>query len=343
MTELKKEKLKEQLERLLVLVIDERSMISSKILAAAERNVRECIYNGQNSTELWGGLPVVLLFGDDYQLMPVNKDGAIHGYAKRLGRSVNYRTEKMTASQYFSYRGDWLFTEVMTEQVYLLTKNYRVQDEKFKELLEHVRVGEPTKEDAEHIMKLHSVFYRADKQFKEKIENHKKTMWLFAKNTQVRDKNRDKLVDTSVKAKVPVARLDCWFDTNKLQNGTERHAVRSHFESNSYVRHTDLCVGSRVSIKNWNILPSAGLYNGSIGTVIEIVYKDNPIGPNDKENDHLPNYVVVDFPHLNLPPYIKPWDAKHPTVVPNYLLIHQVIVHLQCISHETCINAKPTN
>ena len=314
LTELKKEKLKEQLERLLVLVIDERSMISSKILAAAERNVRECIYNGQNSTELWGGLPVVLLFGDDYQLMPVNKDGAIHGYAKRLGRSVNYRTEKMTASQYFSYRGDWLFTEVMTEQVYLLTKNYRVQDEKFKELLEHVRVGEPTKEDAEHIMKLHSVFYRADKQFKEKIENHKKTMWLFAKNTQVQDKNRDKLVDTSVKAKVPVARLDCWFDTNKLQNGTERHAVRSHFETNSYVRHTDLCVGSRVSIKNWNILPSAGLYNGSIGTVIEIVYKDNPIGPNDKENDHLPNYVVVDFPHLNLPPYIKPWDAKHPTV-----------------------------
>lgn len=314
LTEKKKENLKKQLERLLVLVIDERSMISSKVLAAAERNIRECIYNGQNSTELWGGLPVVLLFGDDYQLMPVNKDGAIHGYSKRLGRTVHHRTEKMTASQYFSYRGDWLFTEVMTEQVYFLTKNYRVQDKKFKQLLERVRTGQPTEQDAEHIMKLHSTFYKADKQFKDKIENHERTMWLFAKRRQVADKNRDKLVETSVKAEVPVARLDCWFDTNKLQNGAERHAIRSHFESNSYVRHTDICVGSRVSIKNWNILPSAGLYNGSIGTVVEIVYKTNPIGPNDKEHDHLPDYIVVDFPHLNLPPYIKPWDANHPTV-----------------------------
>ena len=28
----------------------------------------------------------------------------------------------------------------------------------------------------------------------------------------------------------------------------------------------------------------------------------------------IPNYVVVDFPHLNLPPNIRPWDINHPTV-----------------------------
>ena len=53
-SEKRKEQLRAQLQRLLILVIDERSMISSKVLAAAERNTRECIYNGQNSTELWG-------------------------------------------------------------------------------------------------------------------------------------------------------------------------------------------------------------------------------------------------------------------------------------------------
>ena len=58
-------------------------MINSKILAAAERNTKDCIYNDQNSTELWGGLPVVLLFGDDYQLMPINVVGAIQGYASK--------------------------------------------------------------------------------------------------------------------------------------------------------------------------------------------------------------------------------------------------------------------
>ena len=42
----------DQLERLLVLVIDERSMISSKVLVATEQNTREYIYRGQNSSEV---------------------------------------------------------------------------------------------------------------------------------------------------------------------------------------------------------------------------------------------------------------------------------------------------
>ena len=41
-----KEQLRTQLERLLVLIIDKRSMISSKVLAAAEWNTRQCVYNG---------------------------------------------------------------------------------------------------------------------------------------------------------------------------------------------------------------------------------------------------------------------------------------------------------
>ena len=81
-----------------------------------------------------------------------------------------------------------------------------------------------------------------------------------------------------------------------------------------YLPRTKLCVGARVAIRNWNILPSAGLYNGSIGTVVEIVYKDRVVGPNDKEHCQLPDYVVVDFPHTALPPHIHPWDRKHPTV-----------------------------
>ena len=92
-----KSRLLDQLERLLVLVIDERSMISSKVLAAAERNTRECIYRGQNSSQIWGGLPVVLLFGDDYQLMPVDKNGAINGYNKRCCGAEQHVTDSGTA------------------------------------------------------------------------------------------------------------------------------------------------------------------------------------------------------------------------------------------------------
>ena len=67
-------------------------------------------------------------------------------------------------------------------------------------------------------------------------------------------------------------------------------------------------------MRNWNILPCAGLYNGFIGTAIEIVYPDDPIGPNGKQQNHLPDYVVVDFPHLKIPSYIEPWDKLHPMI-----------------------------
>ncbi len=59
-----------------------------------------------------------------------------------------------------------------------------------------------------------------------------------------------------------------------------------------------------------NFLPEIGLYNGAIGDVIEIVYNDSPVGPNDKQHYHLPNNVVVDFPNLQLSTNIAPWDDK---------------------------------
>jgi hypothetical protein len=61
-------------------MIDERSMLSSIILAVTERNIRECVLKEQNSKEIWGGVLVVLLFGDDYQLFPVIDEIAIQGY-----------------------------------------------------------------------------------------------------------------------------------------------------------------------------------------------------------------------------------------------------------------------
>ena len=68
-----------------MLIIDERSMISSGLLTAAERNVRHCVFGQQNQKELWGGIPVVLVFGDDFQLPPVIEEGAINGFAKLSG------------------------------------------------------------------------------------------------------------------------------------------------------------------------------------------------------------------------------------------------------------------
>ena len=62
-----RDKLLVQPKNPLCLFIDKRSMLSSKVLGAAERNIQQTVYNGQNSQEIWGGIPAVILFGDDYQ------------------------------------------------------------------------------------------------------------------------------------------------------------------------------------------------------------------------------------------------------------------------------------
>ena len=44
------------------------------------------------------------------------------------------------------------------------------------------------------------------------------------------------------------------------------------------------------------------------------LFNNRPVGPNDKEHCHLPDYVVVDFLNLKLPSEIPPWDQNHKTV-----------------------------
>jgi hypothetical protein len=132
LSETTKENIKSRLTNLLCLMIDERSMLSSKILAIAERNVRECAFKGQNNKEIWGGVPVVLLSGDDYQLFPVIDKGAIQGYSRMNDKSSQTPTTRMTPSQLKCQCGNYLFTHIMSETVFTLDINYRVRCKKFR-------------------------------------------------------------------------------------------------------------------------------------------------------------------------------------------------------------------
>lgn len=77
-------------------------------------------------------------------------------------------------------------------------------------------------------------------------------------------------------------------------------------------------MGAPVAINGINIVPEAGLYNGARGWVIDIVY-DTVEGPNNQLQNHLPRYVVVDFPGLKLGK-AKPWDENNPTVSLGYII-----------------------
>jgi hypothetical protein len=172
-------------------------MLSSKVLAAAERNARHSVYKGQNSGEIWGGVPVVLLFGDDYQLFPVIEDGAIQRYSKKKLKMPQTPTAKTSASQLLCQRGSYLFTNVMSETVFTLDKNYRVKNKEFRDLLGRLRTGEPTEQDAEIILNVH--IGKSDIAFMDYLKNNKKTMWLYTQNAEKEQKNQEMLIHTSKK------------------------------------------------------------------------------------------------------------------------------------------------
>lgn len=315
-----------KLENMLMLIIDERSMLSSSLIAGAERNLRHCVYGQQNQKEVWGGVPVVLLFGDDHQLLPVIEKGVIAGYGLRHGIKVKgtdvSTTYKTHNEQVQEAIGHDLFIKDLTTSVVNLTENYRARnDPYFAGLLDRLRIGTCTVEDAERLMK--NSLHRYDDEDKRQIEDDPKTVWLFATNPERRRKNTEKLVEQSRKDNVPIARLKCQWYCNKRYGNGQGCVIRSHFKNqNNILNSTDLCVEASVCISGINIVPEAGLYNGARGKVIDLVY-DTVVGPNDKHNDHLPKYVVVDFPGLKLGG-AQPWDSKNPTVS---------IVHFNHIHH----------
>jgi hypothetical protein len=129
------DKFQSQLKNVLCLIIDERRMLSSKVLGAAERNIQTRVYNDQNSQEIWGGIPAVLLFDSDYQLWPVIEEGAIQGHSKMSTTTPLAPTNKQSAAQLLCQWGTYLFIHAMTKSVFILNKNYRVKSEEFRDLL----------------------------------------------------------------------------------------------------------------------------------------------------------------------------------------------------------------
>jgi len=300
--------MKEKLSELLVFMTDERSMLNSEVVFGAEEHMRECVYNGHNTRERWGGVPVVLFFGDDYQLPPTDRKGVINGFTKyycdKSPRPTSYRSKN---GQICDYEGIKILTEMMTQKVFMLTKNFRASKPEDNELMSRLRVGEPTEADAERLMNLHLNNYSS--QFKEELENDPRCLWAFAKREDMNKKNTEMLVKTHKRNNTPVARLT--YVANSTYAGSSGNV--SHFYGKNIIPELDICVGAQVCLETANIEPSAGLFVGAIGRVVEIVY-DKSVGPNTVRKDHLPKYVVVDIPSFKPPPGVPVWDRKNPTV-----------------------------
>jgi len=328
-----KQRLQQTLKRLLVLIVDERSQLSSCVTGAAERTIRQCAFAGHNQNQPWGGIPVILLVGDDFQLPPVRAEGAIIGFARKNEKTA-YNNTSAGGKQLLIEEGQIQLTEVLTEHVFELTIPFRQQDvknnaESYIQLLDRLRTSESTDEDIKHIAKLHWARIPSGDKFKSTIENSPTTTYLYAHTNDKDAKNNMMLISTSRNNKAPVAKLQYHTiksprkntaptvndnESKPTQRFTTYKMLTSHYgRINQITKNTNLCVGCKVAINNINHEPSWGLFNSAPGTVIDIIY-DNEMGPHSLEKDNLPKYVVVDMPSFRPPPEIGPWDELNPTV-----------------------------
>ena len=55
-----------KLENTIALIVDERSMVPALLLGTMEAYCRQAAFKGKNNHLSWGGLPIVILVGDNY-------------------------------------------------------------------------------------------------------------------------------------------------------------------------------------------------------------------------------------------------------------------------------------
>ena len=285
----KRKRLVGRLRHLLCLIVDERSLVSSQLLGTAEATISETAFNGGHVKDLsWGGIPVVILVGDDYQLQ-----GTTEGAIETL-----HRTDKGAATK----RGRKAFLEC-SRTVFELNRIRRVSDkeEAAKALMNRIRLAEDiTDDDANKLLglRLEKMKEKHGKDYVDKIRS--KAIYLFYTN------------EKRMRHNLEMVRLlsDKWNPTaflkTKSTGKTRGKGQRSHFAGSEIPKTSIIFNGSKVALENRNLCPLWGLHNGACGTIKEIIFET---GQSPLTGD-FPAYVVVEFPLYTGPP----WDLDNPKV-----------------------------
>ena len=305
LTPRRRKKLLAKFSNIVVLIVDERSMLQSELLAVMEAYSTQAVHNGLNTNKPWGHIPIILLVGDDFQLPPVNK-GAFDSLVKVQEKIKQVDSVKSAATNKRIQRGHHQFHEIGKKVMYLKAAHRQLpSQQRLARILKGV-CGEDDKGlDDEDVQFLAEKFHLMSPHFTEedRKELYKEAMFLFANRKPKQLLNNQKLCQIQSDDN-PVARI-------KSKTMTRFRKVvsnNSHYDNDSTSSILYICIGSKVAITGNNICPEWALYNGAQGTVIEIVYNDGE-SPN---NNDLPAYVLVEFSI-----YFGPvFDPKNKTLVP---------------------------
>jgi ABC-type dipeptide/oligopeptide/nickel transport system ATPase component len=281
-------------EDTIVLLFDERSMISSKLFGKMEATARTCAHGGFYTSDNWGHIPVVIMFGDDYQLPSFEKGVTFIPLtgSEHIRPPVEYNPLSLAGQEQFLC----FATDVMDLPS---IKRQNDNETEFKNLLQQARHDDLDEHDVKHLRTFHIGDDTWTKAELEEIQNE--ALWVFA-NKEPMKRHNMKMLQATTSAFNPVARIH----TKSSSRNMLHRPVKSHFHDSSVPPSRRLCSDARVCIDGRNFKPRWGLYNGAIGTVSEIHFKDGQ-NPN---HGHMPEFVVVEFPQYTGPT----WDNNNPQV-----------------------------
>ncbi|XP_053391813.1 uncharacterized protein LOC128554571, partial [Mercenaria mercenaria] len=276
------EELQSNCNSLRALLVDERSLIGASTLGWMEYNCRYGANNGSNCQQSWGGLPVVVFFGDDVQLPPV------------LDSPVYDCNSKLTSALH-----GVLVWQEFTSAVCLKTIVRQNEDEQaLRDVLSSIREYKISTHQAKWLQNFQwrNLSHKYGNEIMHRFSEN--SLHVFPTHAEVWSHNKQKILEINVE--YPIAKVTA---INKGQHA--KTSAGDKAGGLSPVIYLCKCAAVMLTV---NLCVKYGLFNGAIGIVVDILY------PEDKKpsSDTLPTAVMVQFNNYSGPAFI----TGHPKVIP---------------------------
>ena len=253
-----------------------------------------CILEPEVYNRNFGGIPLIHSIGDSFQLPPVFQRAFYYiDYSRKDAPPSGSDLIGRMVVRDFRYPST---DEPLLEEsnVFLLDDVVRQDDKVYLEFLTRLRLGQLNQQDVDFLASrcMENLSPEEQKTFENAI--HIVPQWKLGNDITYQYLDTD--FDTPIAILQSVKRSKKPNNNCFNKSGSTMPAISA------------ICVGAKVMLQI-NYVVENKLMNGSIGTVMDICYK-NRKGPYDDSGTDDSEYVVVDFPDSTLPVSLIPGKPK---------------------------------
>ena len=241
-------------KRIVAVILDEYSMLSSKDMYSFNKNLQLAFGNALP----FGGVPI-LFVGDNGQIPPV-----VGSPVHESTQALNSRPLLPGSHQFIGYK---IYSEI--KNVMKLTQIHRQQDVEFISFLNRLRDGKNTPQDVSMLNDNCSeagILLREGESGMDKFRGEN-VIHILTTNTLCTDYN----IKILKELKKPILRIDAKHDRESSKNCS--NSIAENLSATLF-----MAVGAKISIIK-NINTKLGLVNGSTGIVKDFFYREGEKAP----------------------------------------------------------------